>query len=393
MRRALVTVTTLLVLLSCRDEQAGPRPRAPALPPPQQARLLDTAPADLTFTSNGTWAGGAVRYLGSRVRSNGPNQPFTVAHYFRAERQPPAGFQFFVHLVDPDSGGMVANLDHPIHAGAIDRWPVGKVVEDVHSVPLPPGLASGEIRMGFWAGDQRLPVDLPEAHDGTHRMIGPRLGSAPQLPEYRIRRTTTAPKLDGVVDDAAWKDATPAVLVGSFDGRPASLRTVARLTYDDRHLYVAFEAEDPDAWGSLFQRDEPIYTQEVVEVFLDANADGRTYNELQVSPNNVLFDAYFPARRQGMDLAWDSKMKTAVRVDGKVNDDGDRDRGWSAEMQIPFATLAQVPNTPPKRGDRWRFNLYRLEMHDRKNVEGMAFSPLFVGDFHALPRFGWLVFE
>jgi len=63
------------------------------------------------------------------------------------------------------------------------------------------------------------------------------------------------------------------------------------------------------------------------------------------------------------------------------------------EMQIPFDRLAEVPNIPPKPGERWRFNLYRLEHHDRRTVEGQSFSPLFIGDFHALPRFGWLVFE
>jgi hypothetical protein len=45
------------------------------------------------------------------------------------------------------------------------------------------------------------------------------------------------------------------------------------------------------------------------------------------------------------------------------------------------------------RGDRWRFNLYRLEHVGRRAVEGQSFSPLFVGDFHQLSRFGWLVFD
>jgi hypothetical protein len=52
-----------------------------------------------------------------------------------------------------------------------------------------------------------------------------------------------------------------------------------------------------------------------------------------------------------------------------------------------------VPHVPPQPGDKWRFNLYRLEHHGRKQVEGQAFSPLFIGDFHALPRFAWLVFQ
>jgi len=52
-----------------------------------------------------------------------------------------------------------------------------------------------------------------------------------------------------------------------------------------------------------------------------------------------------------------------------------------------------VPHVPPQPGDRWRFNLYRLEMPDRKSAQGQAYSPLFVGDFHAVDRFAWLVFE
>jgi hypothetical protein len=306
----------------------------------------------------------------------------------------PRGWQFFVHVVDAASGQMMVNADHEFAGGAapVGTWPVGKVVEDVHTVPMPP--APARVLLGFWRGDERLPVDDPQAHGGDNRMMGPRLGGAPpSLPEYTVRRAAKAPVIDGELDDMVWKDAAPVVLRGSFDGRQPSLRTEARLAYDDQGLYVAFDVEDPDVWGTLRERDAPIYEQEVVEIFLDANADGRTYNEMQVSPHNVNFDAYFPARRQGMDLSWDSGMKTAVKVRGTLDNPGDRDEGWRVEMRIPFERLAEVPNRPPKKGERWRFNLYRLEHVGRQQVEGQSFSPLFVGDFHALPRFGWLVFE
>jgi hypothetical protein len=86
-------------------------------------------------------------------------------------------------------------------------------------------------------------------------------------------------------------------------------------------------------------------------------------------------------------------MKTAVYVKGTLDDDSDQDEYWSAEMQIPIAKLNSVPHAPVK-GDRWRFNAYRLEhIARRTNIEGQSFAPLFIGDFHALPRFGWLVFE
>ncbi|HZI08435.1 MAG TPA: carbohydrate-binding family 9-like protein, partial [Archangium sp.] len=323
-----------------------------------------------------------------------PGQPVQLAHYFEALRALPAGWEFFVHVVYPASGQMMVNADHGFAGGAapVGSWPLGKVVEDVHTVPMPP--APGRVVLGFWQGDERLAVDDPNAHMGDNRVLGPQLGGGPPpLPEYTVRRAAKAPAIDGELDDAVWKAAAPVVLRGSFDGREPSLRTEARLAYDDQHLYVAFDVEDPDVWGTLRERDAPIYEQEVVEIFLDANADGRTYNEMQVSPHNVHFDAYFPARRQGMDLSWDSGMRTAVKVRGTLDNPEDRDEGWRVEMRIPFARLAEVPNVPPKKGDRWRFNLYRLEHVGRQQVEGQSFSPLFVGDFHALPRFGWLVFE
>lgn len=393
---ALATLAVALASSACRDEQAGPKPRSASLPSP---KLLDSAPEDLTFTSGATWAGGAVRYLGTRVAQPRPGQPPVVAHYFRAEAPPPAGYQFFVHVIDPATGQMLANADHEIQGGAapLARWPVGKVIEDVHPVPVPKGVGQVQLLLGFWAADARLPVDDPKAQDGLQRMLGPvlSLGVAPPLPEYHARRAPKPPQIDGSLADAVWNEATPVQLAGSFDGRKPTLTTTARLLYDDQSLYVAFDVEDPDVWGTLRERDDPIYTQEAVEVFLDANGDGKTYDEIEVSPNNTLFDAYFPARRMDMDLSWDSGVRSAAKVNGTLNDPSDRDQGWTVEMQIPIQRLAEVPNVPPRSGDRWRFNLYRLEMHGREPTkgEGMAFSPLYVGDFHNLLRFGWLVFD
>jgi len=394
----LLLLTLPLLLVACRDEQAGPRPRAQKLPTAEQLqpRTLDAVPGDLTFRSGATFGGGAVVYLGSRMTpaQAAPGQQVMLSHYFQALRQVPPGYGFFVHIVDPSTGQMIMNADHEFQNGLapLGTWPVGKIVEDTHALQLPQ--VAARVVLGFWRGDERLPVDDPRAQDGQNRMMGPELGGkTPDLPEYKVARAKKPPVIDGALDDEAWKQAAPVLLRGSFDGRPVALRTEARLIYDDANLYVSFDAEDPDIWGTLLKRDDPIYEQEVVEIFLDANADGKTYNELQVSPHNVLFDAYFPARRQGMDTSWDSGMKTAVKVKGTIDNPSDRDERWTVELQIPFARLAEVPSVPPKKGDRWRFNLYRLEHLGRTSVEGQSFSPVFVGDFHALPRFGWLTFD
>lgn len=392
------------VTAGCRDEQAGPRPppkpasnrgRVPRAPSP--SAVLDHPPSELSWRSSAVF-GGALRYLGSRVTPERPEPgaDAVVSHFFEVLGAIPPDHELFVHAVDPASGQMRQNLDHPFAGGAasLDALPIGKVVVDTHRVPIPADGSPFRLMLGFYRGEERLTVQPAEAEDGQRRAVGPLIATRrEELPTYRAVYVSEPPRIDGRLDDAAWTAAKELTLVGSFDGRRPRVRTTARLVWDDAALYVAFDCEDPDVWGTLLERDAPIYEQEVVEVFLDADADLRTYNELEVSPNDVVFDAYFPAYREGMDRAWDSGVTTAVRVRGTLNAPDDRDQGWAAELRIPFARLAKVPNVPPKPTDRWRFNLYRLEHHGRQQIEGQAFSPLGVGDFHHLRRFGWLEFD
>lgn len=325
-------------------------------------------------------------------------QPVRLSHFFRADKPPPQGYRFFVHIVDAASGQMVVNADHEIQQGngMLETWPVGRIVFDQHVFQLPEGAGPMRAVLGFWKDDGRLPVDQAPLHDGQNRMLGPKLeiGGGPPLPEYKAPRTAKAPVIDGKLQDDAWKAAPEVTLTASFDGRPVSRKTTARVLWDEQFLYVAFDCEDPDVWGTKRNKDDDIYNEDAVEVFLNPSSDLANYNELQVSPHNVNFDARFVSRRSDLATAmkWESGMTTAVDVRGTLDDD-QADQGWSAEMKIPIANLANVPHTPQK-GDVWRFNLYRLEHLKRQTeIEGQSFSPLFVGDFHALPRFGKLVFE
>jgi hypothetical protein len=217
-------------------------------------------------------------------------------------------------------------------------------------------------------------------------------------PEYTAPKLSSAPVIDGKLDDAAWQQVpwTPVFRRSNVDAE-GKQKTRARLAWDDQNLYVAFEVEDeyieskdPHDGHVYVRDDDTLYESEVVEVFLDANADGRSYNEIQVSPLDKLFDASFVARRQGMDLGWASGTRHAVQVNGTVNDNNDKDRGWTAELAIPFANLSVPQHLPPVVGEKWRFNLYRLD-HGPTGEEGLTFSPLMVGDFHYLPKFGVLI--
>ncbi len=416
---AILAVPAALLAGSCRDARA-PIPRsessAPGVTPAAAldarvaAAQLVLPPASMQPVAPGepgaTFGGGAVRYLGWEYA---PARPFAggrmrLTHYWKVLKPLAEDWTLFVHLQRPGLPGVVVNGDHVALGGAYptSRWRPGTIFRDDQILALPSGLdASGlDLYVGLWRGDVRLPLDEPQLGSENRLRVGTiPLGEGPSapLPVYRAPRATGPITIDGKLDEPAWRAApSTGPLVRSLDGGPTHYRTEAKLLWDDTNLYVAFTCQDEDVWTTYTKHDDPLYNEEAVEVFIDADGDGRTYDEIEISPANVVFDAYFVTRRSDLAEAmkWDSGVRSAVVVDGTLNDASDVDRGWTVEAAIPIARLAAVPHVPPRPGDRWRFNLYRLDWYaGRKINEGSAFSPLFQGDFHNLPRFGWLQFD
>jgi hypothetical protein len=416
---------SVIALCGCRDSQA-PNPAEPSgaggtrggtAPVAQRdaaskvsAAQLVAPPATMRAVAPGpigaTFGGGAVRYLGYEVAPARPTPgaAMRLTHYWQVEKPLDGDWTIFVHLEASGLPGVLVNGDHVALQGSYptSQWRVGTIFRDDEMLRLPPRLPgqSLDLYVGLFRGDQRLGLDQPALGAENRLKVGTLpLGADPRnapLPVYKAARATGPITIDGKLEEPDWKGAvSTGPFVRSMDGGPTKFRTEAKLLWDDKNLYVAFICQDEDVWTSYTKHDEPLYNQEVVEIFIDADGDGRTYNELEISPANVTFDAYFEERRKDLEKAitWESGMKTAVVVDGTLNNPGDADKGWIAEAAIPIANLAAVPHVPPLVGDKWRINLYRLDWYsDRKVNEGSAFSPLFMGDFHNLPRFGWLEF-
>jgi hypothetical protein len=182
--------------------------------------------------------------------------------------------------------------------------------------------------------------------------------------------------------------------------------TTLRVYWNASHICVAFLCVDQDIWGTYTERDDPLYDEEVVEVFFSPTGDVRHYYEFEVSPRNAIFDArvYSPDLHRGtmqVDTSWDCPgLQTAVKVHGTVHHEPPDTRRltpnttcgwWMVEMAIPFAAFPEV--SPPEPGDVWRANFYRIDRADPP--EFTAWSPTLEqpANFHVPERFGHLVFE
>ena len=246
-----------------------------------------------------------------------------------------------------------------------------------------------------------------------------------RIARYTARRAASPTVIDGRLDEAHWRAAerSPrfADLIG---GRPGIHDTRAAVLWDDTYLYVGYWVEEPFVEATLTERDAPIYENNDVELFI---AGRDAYYEFEMNAFGTIYEVFFIwerefessgyARRPEFDRSrpgvrpfngvgfkqhprgprigywnWDMPgLETAVHVDGTINDNTDRDRGWTAELRIPWRSLEPLAMPdgralPPRDGDEWRMDFSRFNQYKEappaKDPGGWAWSPHGVWDSH-----------
>lgn len=195
--------------------------------------------------------------------------------------------------------------------------------------------------------------------------------------------------------DQPWRtppDAQMVRLRRSTDGAAPRLATTVAVYFDQTHLTLLFSASDDHVEATYFSNDEPLYEEDVVEVFA-APEDPREYFEVEVNPNGALFDARITSpdgSRETMlvDLGWHSGAFAAVR---KL---AERDGTTTVDtlLRVPFSAFGRPV---PAAGERWRANFFRIDRHPLHGDEYSAWRPTLrdPADFHVPAAFGWLEFR
>lgn len=191
-------------------------------------------------------------------------------------------------------------------------------------------------------------------------LIGIVLAAAPAEPRYVVASTPAEAGALLAGDAAAWKPAA------RIQWGPAPYTTDFAALWASDALYLRFDARDPSPWHTMTKRDEHLWEEEVVEAFLDLDRSGRNYAELEISPGNVVCDVRMvtPYPNKKYDLTWNLEgLETRVVP---LKDETGGTIGWTALARLPwtgFRTLASAERIalPPRAGDRWRFNVFRVE--------------------------------
>ncbi len=187
---------------------------------------------------------------------------------------------------------------------------------------------------------------------------------------YVCYRAATPIKIDGKLDDEAWKNApwTTDFVDIEGDTRPKPrFRTRVKMLWDNEFFYIAADLEEPHVWATLTEHDSVIFQDNDFEVFIDPNSDNHEYYELEINALNTVWDLFLtkPYRDGGSALnTWEIPgLKSAVHIAGTLNDPRDVDKGWSVELAVPWKVLKEAAHrpAPPEEGDQWRVNFSRVE--------------------------------
>ncbi len=187
---------------------------------------------------------------------------------------------------------------------------------------------------------------------------------------YICTRTDTPPALDGTMSSPAWERAPWTDFFVDIEGdkKPApTWKTRVKMLWDDEFFYIGAQMEEPQVWATLTQRDSVIFHDNDFEVFIDPDGDNHNYYELELNALNTVWDLRLPKPyRDGGNAVneWNIKgLRTAVFIDGKLNDTKLKSRGWSVEIAMPWRALGEYAlcSSPPREGDQWRVNFSRVE--------------------------------
>ncbi|RKN70634.1 carbohydrate-binding family 9-like protein [Paenibacillus ginsengarvi] len=181
-----------------------------------------------------------------------------------------------------------------------------------------------------------------------------------------------------------WDRIESAELNETVDGSPSRLRTVVKMCRSPEYVHIRFECEDDHIVATYENRDDPIYKEDVVEVFLDEEGNGTSYREYEVSPRGVIFDAWItkkPEERPAVDVSWnDDGMRAAVT------------RSASGTLIYDIAFANETFDKPPVPGASWNMNFYRIDDDPQGKRHYSAWSPTGRIDFHRPDKFGTVQF-
>lgn len=150
----------------------------------------------------------------------------------------------------------------------------------------------------------------------------------------RAYRTNMPIKIDGYLNEKAWKNAP--VITGfrqqePHEGQPATERTVVRVLYDNNAIYIGAKMYDtaPDSIIARLGRRDTYQSSDRFRVYIDPYHDRQTGFYFGVDAAGTIYDGIL-FNDYDRDDSWDGVWEGKAHIDST---------GWTVEMRIPYSQL------------------------------------------------------
>jgi len=177
--------------------------------------------------------------------------------------------------------------------------------------------------------------------------------------KYFTSRLNGEITLDGVPAEKAW-DAVEwggdFIQFAPYEGNAPSQPTSFKILYDEKFLYIAYRCHDlaPDSIVKrMGRRDE--FPGDWVEINIDSYHDLRTAFSFTLSVSGVRNDEFVSSDGDNWDANWNPIWYAKTHVD---------DKGWTAEVKIPFSQLRYNNEKEKVWGIQFMRRLFRKEERD-----------------------------
>ena len=205
-------------------------------------------------------------------------------------------------------------------------------------------LPAGAVEAVLNAQDRLAGADAAARRD-LSRAVSPTDITLPTAVIPRIDAAAGPPDIDGDLSDAAWR---AAMRIGPLMGRQqikARAPTHAMVSFDDEHLYVAFDCREPhlgDIRITGERRDDTIHDGDSVDLFVATGPQPLPFFHFAVNPANTQWDALSNVDwlRLAQDVAnYNAAWRSAVRTD---------DTGWTVEIAVAWKDMGIAAPGPDR---------------------------------------------
>lgn len=216
--------------------------------------------------------------------------------------------------------------------------------------------------------------------------------------KYVCHYTDAPIVIDGKMDENPWVNTSESELFVDIEGdkKPKPLYdTWVKMLWDDEYLYVGAWMEEPHIWATYTKRESVIFHENDFEIFIDPDGDTQNYYEIEVNALNTIWDLLLtkPYNKGGKPVtSWNLEgMKTAVYLEGTINDPSDTDKYWSVEFALPWSALKEhaFENRMPNSGESWRINFSRVQWR-LDEVDGSYEKTINPSTGKSYPEYNWV---